>query len=130
MLTKEHLDLLEKLQPLFYRVQDDLKGDDRFYCYACETYFLQKDGDCHCNSYEEERWIRIPDLYSRDESRSERGLLGMINGTWLIQKWDESDYEVTVWDKKGMESFVGTTPTLALLKALAVQEGLEVSDGN
>jgi len=62
---------------------------------------------------------------TRDESRPERGLLGMINGTWLIQKWDESDYEVTVWDKKGMESFVGTTPTLALLKALAAQEGLE-----
>ena len=128
MLTKEHLDLLKELQPLFYRVQDDLKGDDRFYCYTCETYFLQKDGDCHCNSYEEERWIRIPDLYSRDESRSERGLWGMVDWKrWAISLGIDGSMVLDDMDDTSEGNRYSTdwnTPTLALLKALAWQEGV------
>jgi hypothetical protein len=67
-------------------------------------------------------FVRLP--LPIDPENPERGLVGMINGTWLIQKLDESGYEVTVLFKKGIEIFVGATPTLALLKALAWQEGV------
>jgi len=128
MLTKEHLDLLEKLQPLFYRVQDDRKGDDRFYCYTCETYFLQKDGDCHCNSDEAERWIRIPDLYSRDPDRPERGLWGMVDWKrWAISLGIDGSMVLDDMDDTSESNRYSTdwnTPTIALLKALAWQEGV------
>jgi len=60
----------------------------------------------------------------------ERGLSGMLTDKWAIfhdQIYIKERYCVRVTYKEGGDShFPSDTPTLALLKALAHQEGIEI----
>ena len=61
-----------------------------------------------------------------DPENPERGLLGMLNNFWDLYTLPE--LEINKWKvviKSGM-TFNADTSTLALLKALAAQEGVEI----
>ncbi len=64
--------------------------------------------------------IRVP--LAIDDEHPERGLLGMLKHVSEIYPM-EGVWKITIWDD---QTYVGDTPTEALLKALAAQEGVEL----
>ena len=129
MITPDELEILRKpeVQGYIRECQGDPKGYDQFHCLTCGAYFQQKDGDCHCNDYDSEKWIVIPDCISRDSSRPERGLWGMLlafhypnlHYNAYANEWVVDLIEKDTLTRVGFHH--ADTPRLALLKALLWQ---------
>ncbi|MFA5445353.1 MAG: hypothetical protein WC262_10325 [Bacteroidales bacterium] len=142
----EKLDLIRRLQGVIKKNMGEPHAGDLYYCplgsedhkirVLEEDYFdsMQYDRDGHLGKWVKsepccpDTIILIPDLYSRDESRSERGLWGMVDWKrWAISLGIDGSMVLDDMDDPSEGNRYSTdwnTPTLALLKALAWQEGV------
>ena len=126
----ERMKLLIALQPKFREAMGPLQHGDRvllkndpiddFYCIDCleyEVFSPKLYNGC----------LRLP--LPIDPRNPERGIWGMID--WSIYDYTSGlDNTMAIWDKTRLlgpgQFSIATTPELALLKALAHQEGMEV----
>ncbi len=77
----------------------------------------------HDPEYEMHYFVRLP--LPIDPENPERGLVGMIKNLIYLGPMNDSWF-VQIPDGDLCQYLYGNTPTLALLKALAWQEGIEV----
>jgi hypothetical protein len=122
---------LPGMQEKFREAMGAIKPYDQFWCprYRRDTNeFLCKEWDCrngyidHCDGIESTT-IRLPLPIDRDNP--ERGLWGMVD--W--SHWDIATNhlgEVSLFNTTTRSTIHYTTPTLALLRALASQWGIEI----
>lgn len=82
-----------------------------------QVKFFRDPGD------EMHNFVRLP--LPIDPENPERGLVDMINDFDYLVK-DGDWWTVSTWDMQEQRRYDELTPTLALLKALAAQEGIEV----
>lgn len=114
---------LPGMQAFFSEKMGESRERDHFHCLTCGANFTKHQDDCNCNDYDAERWIICP--LAIDSENPERGLWGMID-------WDRFFVRIRASGKMNIQcqDFVAEDyPTLALLKALAAQEGIEVESG-
>lgn len=120
------------MQAFFSEKMGESRERDHFHCLTCGANFTKHQDDCNCNDYDAERWIICP--LAIDSDNPERGLCGMCDGVVTIgrQLFIKDSYFVSVrltdeaGNYKKFVSFKGSTPTLALLHAIAAQIGQEV----
>lgn len=123
---------LPGMQAFFSEKMGESRERDHFHCLTCGANFTKHQDDCNCNDYDAERWIICP--LAIDSDNPERGLWGMCDGVVTIGKQlfikDSYFVSVRLTDEAGnykkFVSFKGSTPTLALLRALAHQWGIEI----
>ncbi len=136
-MTEEELDLYKRLQPVFEKKMGpwqkfEAGWDNKFgYCiFMGGDVFLYLYPDGMATPFIHERTVlRLP--LPIDPRNPERGLVGMIKGFIVLQAmYQEGDYiafgqEPMEWacETDGGQD-IGETPTLALLRALAAQEGV------
>ena len=120
MPTPEELKYFTALRGVIAEKMGEKEGDDRVYCAADNS--SQEWVDCceYCGECRGD--IRLP--LPIDPENPERGLVGMIKGFDTLM-FDYDDMEWFCYTLDG-ENTAADTPTLALLKALAWQEGIEV----
>lgn len=120
---------LPGMQAFFSEKMGESRERDHFHCLTCGANFTKHQDDCNCNDYDSERWIICP--LAIDSDNPERGLWGMIDwnkysyspnddGTVDINERYEGDFDSEKWH------CYNSTPTLALLRALAHQWGIEI----
>ena len=133
-----------EMQKLFRERMGEWKAGDRYHCPNDNPELFHKakiikDGYFDSMKYDSEGKLGsfvnpepcCPDVCIRlplpiDQRSPERGLAGMVSGTWMLQKWGDDDYELTIREDGDILYYTGKTSTLVLLKALAYQIGAEV----
>lgn len=80
--------------------------------------------DCFGNGFSKDSVIRLP--LPIDPRNPERGLMGMFGADDRISLYQIDSYRWVCKVNVALNYFEAETPTLALLKALAYQEGIEV----
>ncbi|MFA5323350.1 MAG: hypothetical protein WC373_11825 [Smithella sp.] len=117
------------LQPLYRRVMGEWEVEDMSYN---ESHFVKISRVTHTDIHfwkmnpEKDNSLRIP-LTIDDQNH--RGLLDMLLGTTTLYSYGENlSYErgVGVSTQDGYRYVKADTLTLAILKALAYQEGIEI----
>ena len=115
--------LLVPLQKLFREKMGPWQVGDH-YLFSGEEFLIKDEGHlCVLNGWYflNKDYLRLPLPIDRDNP--ERGLWGMVDGQWgkSIHEY-KGEYRFSNGKVHGQ----GDTPTLALLKALAAQEGIEI----
>jgi hypothetical protein len=133
-MTPEELKYYTALQPVFRLRMGGLKIHDQFWCPRYTRYtneFLCKEWDCRkgyvdrCEGIESCA-LRIP--LPIDPGNPERGCWGMIDSYKKeLHTWRSGRSIVELVDKEGVRKiYEDRNPTLALLKALAVQGRIKI----
>jgi len=121
-MTDELLKYYKALQPFFKEKMGDWQAGDEFAIKSINTITLTVQEDPNAIP---DHAIRIP--LTIDDINPERGLLGMVKmskSDCVIIGGIETLVSITI---KGVdEIIVADTPTLALLKALCAQKGVEI----
>jgi hypothetical protein len=123
----EELEIIRELQPLFKEKMGHLNKSPFLFPTERGDMLYNKMNKCVEVSSSPHQWhsmfLAIPDLYSRDRERPERGLFGMLRKDRQYQlNWNER-YLLSVYDGKTMLNvFDAETPYLALLRAIKWQE--------
>lgn len=112
-----------EMQKFFRDKMKVIIDGDAYICEFCDRYITHDEDHIHeCCNKEPLNDIRIPDVYSRDSERPERGLVGMLGDSLQDIK-----NEIRFWSVEYCRvRFCGNTLRLALLKAIAYQIGVEV----
>lgn len=132
-ITDEMLKHYKALQRVFKKAIRPIRDGDMIYC--PDAHHLYFEGTYHpcplsvaCSENEiecKDRLLHIP--LPIDPVNPERGLEGMICGSVIMYRsYGIRGWRVNVTTEDECKDFVGHTPTLALLKALAHQWGVEV----
>lgn len=131
----EKLDLIRRLQGVIKKNMGDIEPSDQWLIYHGNNFIgCNVPGmSANLHGYTKDKGyeiILIPDVYSRDPERPERGLWGMVDWKrWAISLGIDGSMVLDDMDDTSESNRYSTdwnTPTIALLKALAWQEGKEI----
>ncbi len=121
MISQEELDLYKRLQPVFYKKMGPWQVGDNYYDPITQlSGYVSIEYINYVNHPRFGNFIRLP--LPIDPRNPERGLWGVINGKCGISL---HLYKGNHYVNNGTgQDYIGKTPTLALLRALAAQEGV------
>lgn len=119
-----------KMQEFYKEKMGQWKWFDLYYDPDDEIFAVLPGQLLDFNNNKFSHLMRIPDVYSRDSKRPERGLIGMLIGEWQCISnchCDDGPFSIAGEDEDGeIYLFHAETLRLALLKAIAFQIGVEV----
>lgn len=123
-MNDETLKYYTALQPLFREKMGEWMEGDRytFDGYLCGPWVIDYTEVPVEKGFKD--IIRLP--FTIDDQNPERGLLGMFSDFFLIQHGEDGEWSCLFCVKPNRIRTTADTPTLAILKALAEQEGVKI----